>query len=173
MWPRIEEKEPNSLLDISQSLSGIAVISKEIQVTMSHSVFTTLGSQWLVQLTTMRQSILDLKLDGQHGGIQGYGKHLVVDDEDLIGQQNTIWDLFSQREENEDSCGLGSQGPIRNQKENQQVNYDLKWLRNQCIAFTTRNTGLDAHILQNQLSALLASDQNGAIPLILHGLMEH
>ena len=140
---------------------------------MSHSVLTTLGSQWLAQLASMRQSISDLALDKQHGQIQGYGKNLVVDDEDLTGPNKSIWDLFNQREENEDSRGTGIQDRIRHQNGYQQVSYDMKWLRNQCIAFTTRKTGLDAHHLQNQLSALLASDQNGAIPVILHDLIEH
>lgn len=139
---------------------------------MSHSMLTTVGSQWVAQLATMRQSISDLELDGQQGGIQGYGKNLSVDDEDLIEQHNAIWDLFSQRDENEDNSGMGSEDPIWNLNEYQQVIYDPKWLRNQCIAFTTRKTGLDAHRLQNQLSALLASNQNGAIPIILHDSIE-
>lgn len=121
----------------------------------------------------MRKGVSDLKLDGQHGGIRGYGKGLVVDDEDLIGQDSAIWDLFSQREEIEDSCGTGNQDPSRNQNEYRQVGHDLKWLRNHCITFTTRKTGLDALSLQNQLSALLASDQNGAIPIFSHDVIEH
>ena len=137
---------------------------------MSHSVFRT---QWLAQLETMRHRVSDLKLDGQHSGIHGYGNGLVVDDEDLSRQHNAIWDLFSQREENEDSCGTGIKDPLRNQNECQQVGHDLKWLRNHCIAFTTRETGLDPQCLQNQLSMLLASDQNGAIPIISHDLIEH
>lgn len=137
---------------------------------MSHSVFRT---QWLAQLETMRQRVSDLKLDGQHGGIHGYGEGLVVDVEDLSGQRNAIWDSFSQREENEDSFRTGNKDLLRRQNEYQQVGHDLKWLRNHCIAFTMRKIGLDAHSLQNQLSALLASDQNGAIPIISYDLIDH
>lgn len=134
---------------------------------------TTVRSQWLSQLETMRKGVSDLKLDGQHGRIRGYGKGLLVDDEDLIGQHNAIWDLFSQCEENEDSCGTGKQDPSQNQNEYQQVGHDLKWLSNHCITFTKRKTGLDAHSLQNQLSALLTSDQNGAIPIFSRDVIEH
>lgn len=127
---------------------------------MSPSVLTTDGSQWLVQLAAMRQSILDLKLDEQDGRNQGYGKDLKVEDEDLTGQQITTWALF----ENEGSCSPGIQGPPRHQDEQQQVSYDIEWLRDQCIAFAMRKTGLNAHVLQTRLCTLLASDQNGTIP---------
>lgn len=137
-------------------------------VTMSPSVLTTDGSQWLVQLAAMRQSISDLKLDEHHARDQEYGKNLKVEHEDLIGQQFAIWTLFNQLEENEDSCGTGSQGSIRHQNEHQQVSHDIEWLRNQCIAFTRRKIGLNAHTLLNRLCALLASDQNGTIPIIVH-----
>lgn len=131
---------------------------------MPPSVLTTDGSQWLVQLAAMRQSILDLKLDEQDGRNQEYGKGLKVEDEDLTGQQIAIWALFSQLEENEGSCGPGIQGPIRHQDEQQRVSYDIEWLRNQCIALAMRKTGLNAHVLQFRLCALLASVQNGMIP---------
>lgn len=131
---------------------------------MSPSVLTTDGSHWLVQLAAMRQSILDLKLDEQDGRNQGYGKDLKVEDEDLTGQQIATWPLFNQLEENEGRCSPGIQGPIRHQGEQQQVSYDIEWLRNQCIAFAMRKTGLNAHVLQTRLCALLASDQNGTIP---------
>lgn len=140
---------------------------------MSPSVLITDGSQWLVQLAAMRQSILDLKLDEQDGRNQGYGKNLKVEDADLTGQQIAIWDLFSQLEENEDSCGSGIQRPIRHQHEQQPVSYDINWLRNQCIAFTMRKTGLNAHLLQIRLCALLASDQNGTTPMIVYDFIEH
>lgn len=120
----------------------------------------------------MRQSILNLQLNGQRG-IQSYGKNLLVDDELPTGQCNAIWDLFSQCDENEDSYGSESQDPTQDRTEYQQVRYNLKWLRNQCIAFTTRKTRLDAHPLQDQVSVLLASDQSGAISVIVHDLMEH
>lgn len=140
---------------------------------MSPAVLTTDGSQWLVQLAAMRQSILDLQLDEQDGRNQGYGKNLKVEDEDLTGQQIAIWALFSQLEENEDSCGSGIQGPIQHQNEQQQVSCDIKWLRNKCIALTMRKTGLNAHLLQTRLCALLASDQNGTIPMIVYDIIEH
>lgn len=136
---------------------------------MFPSLLPTDGSQWLVQLAAMRQSISDLKLDEQHGWNQGYGKNLKVEDEDLIGQQIAIWALFSQLEENKDSCGTGSHGPIRHQ----QVSYDIKWLRNRCIALATRKTGLNAHPLQTRLCALLASDQNGMSSMIVYDFTEH
>lgn len=145
----------------------------EILVTMSPSVWTTDGSQWLAQLAAMRQSISYLKLDEQYGRNQGYGKNLKVEDEDLIGQQIAIWALFSPFEENEDSYGTGSQVPIRHQNERQQVSYDIEWLRNQCIAFTTRKIGLNARPLQTRLCALLASDQNGTIPMTEHDFIKH
>lgn len=140
---------------------------------MSHSVLSTDGSQWLVQLAAMRQSILDLKIEEQDGRNQGYGKDLKVEDDDLAGQQVAIWALFSQLEENEGSPGLGVQRPIRQQNEQQQVCYDLKWLRNQCIAFTMRKSGLSAHVLQTRLRVLLASDQNGTIPMIVYDRIKH
>lgn len=137
---------------------------------MSHSVFR---SQWFAQLEAMRHRVSGLKLDGQYSGINEYGKGLVLDDEDLSWQHNTIWDLFSKREENEDIFVKGNKDPLPNQNEKQQVDHDLKWLRNRCIAFTTSKPGLDGQSLQKQISALLASDQNGATPIISHELIEH
>lgn len=140
---------------------------------MSPSILTTDGSQWLAQLAAMRQSILYLKLDEQDGRNQGYGKNLKVEDEDLTGHRIAIWALFSQFEENKDSCGPGIQCAFRHQNEQQQVRYDITWLRNQCVAFTRRKTGFNAHLLQTRLCALLASDHNGTIPMIVYDFIEH
>lgn len=112
-------------------------------------------------------------MEGQDGRNQGYGKDLKVEDEYLAGQEVAIWALFSQLEENEGSRVPGVQCPIRHQNEQQQVSYDLKWLRNQCIAFTMRKSGLNAHVLQTRLCVLLASDQNGTIPMIVYDLIKH
>lgn len=142
-------------------------------VSMFPSVMSTDGSQWLVQLAAMQTSILNLKMDEQDGRNQGYGKDLEVEDDDLAGQQFSIWALFSQLEENEGSRGLGVQDPIWNQNEQQQVSYDSRWLRNQCIAFTTRKSWLNAHVFQTRICALLASDQNGTIPMIVYDFIEY
>ncbi len=130
---------------------------------MSPFILNTAGVQWLAQLASMRQAISELNLGKQNGLIQGYGQNIVVDDEDSSGgYPRGIWDISTDKNEY-DSGNSNSLDRIENEQYHRHFNYNLEWLRNQCIAFAKRKSGLEASQIQRQLSALLASDMKGAI----------
>lgn len=109
--------------------------------------------QWLAQLAAMRQAVAEIKLDQHDGQVEGYGHNIVVDDEDLTGENfDDIWDIFS---ESEDDYGGDN---TNNEKDQDMFKSGFGWLRNQCVALTSRRHRLDAGQLQDQLYSLLVSD---------------
>ena len=122
----------------------------------------TAESQWLSQLTAMRNAIAELKLDDQpNGQAQAYGQDIVVDDEDLTGGSGSddLWNVFSDQEDEGYSSdmldGVHDYSPDLN-AENRP--YGREWLKSKCFAFADRKVGLNPEELEQQLSAILASD---------------
>ena len=122
----------------------------------------TAESQWLSQLTAMRNAIAELKLDDQpNGQAQAYGQDIVVDDEDLTGGSGSddLWNVFSDEEDEGYSSdmldGVDDYSPDLN-AENRP--YGHEWLKSKCFAFADRKVGLNPEELEQQLSAMLASD---------------
>jgi antiviral helicase SLH1 len=126
----------------------------------------TTESQWLSQLATMRAAIAELNLSKIDNGAVEYGHDLHLDDEDLLPVQggDDLWDLISEISEEEytsedpDPATAATSEPA-----GRSGVYDRDWLQRQCVAVSTRNSGLDAHSLQEQVEATLASDSNGEI----------
>jgi antiviral helicase SLH1 len=124
----------------------------------------TAQTQWLSQLATMRAAIAELNLSKVDNNAAEYGQDLNLDDEDLLPIHGTddLWDLISEISEEEYTSGeldtfpAASQAPI-----GAPGIYDRDWLSRECAAVSTRNSGLDAHSLQEQVEAVLASDSNG------------
>jgi len=120
----------------------------------------TAESQWRSQLAAMRQAIADLNLDQPNGQSQGYGQGILVDDDDLIGSgSDDLWNAFSEDEDDEYSSDmLDSVEDFVSEPEIQGLDYGPTWLMTRCSVLARPNAGLDAEELQQQLSAMLASD---------------
>ena len=118
--------------------------------------------QWLSQLTAMRQAIAELKLDDQSNNQdQAYGRDIVVDDDDLTGTSGSddLWNAFSGETDSSYSSdmldGIEDASPGLEASEHP---WGHEWLRSKCLGIAGRKTALDAEALQQQLSAMLASD---------------
>lgn len=122
----------------------------------------TAESQWLSQLTAMRNAIAELKLDDQpNGQAQAYGQDIVVNDEDLTGGSGSddLWNVFSDEEDDEYSSdmldGVDDYSPDLNVETGP---YGNEWLKSKCFAIANTKVGLNPEELEQQLSAMLASD---------------
>ena len=122
----------------------------------------TAESQWLSQLTAMRNAIAELKLDDQpNGQVQAYGQDIVVDDEDLSGGSGSddLWNMFSDEDDDGYSSdmpdGVGESPPGLETREH---GYGHGWLMSKCFAIADRKAGFNPAELEQQLSAMLASD---------------
>ena len=119
-------------------------------------------SQWLSQLTAMRQAIAELKLDDQSNGQdQAYGQDIVVDDDDLTGTSGSddLWNVFS--DETDSSYSSDMLDGIEDSSPGLEASlrpWGHGWLRSKCLNIASRKSGLDAAALQQQLSAMLASE---------------
>ena len=122
----------------------------------------TAESQWLSQLTAMRQAIAELKLDDQSNGQdQAYGHDIVVDDDDLTGTSGSddLWNAFSDETDSSYSSdmldGFEDSSPGLDASNRP---WGHRWLESKCSSIAGRKIELDAGALQQQLSAMLASD---------------
>lgn len=117
-------------------------------------------SQWLAQLTAMREAIAELKMPTDGEKVHTYGQDILLDDDELSGTASgdDIWDLISDEWEDEyssdhldevDRVGLG------------QNVYDQTWLSRKCDTIAQRSSGLNGPTLQEQIMAVLTSDING------------
>ena len=117
-------------------------------------------SQWLAQLTAMREAIAELKIPTDGEKAHTYGQDILLDDDELSGTASgdDIWDLISDEWEDEyssdhldevDKVGL------------EQNVYDQTWLSRKCDTIAQRSSGLNGPALQEQIMAVLTSDING------------
>ncbi|KAI9848594.1 MAG: hypothetical protein M1837_007263 [Sclerophora amabilis] len=135
---------------------------------MSPSVLQTAESQWLAQMTAMRESLAELKLAGaqQTTHLPSYGDDLDVDDDELSGLSgdgDDIWDFVREQEEEEDEYSsdlLDGVDQPQYVDENLTSSYGGDWLRNQCLDYAGRNSGMSADDLQGQMVAILGSDSD-------------
>jgi len=117
-------------------------------------------SQWLAQLTVMREAIAELKIPTDGEKAHTYGQDILLDDDELSGTASgdDIWDLISDEWENEYSSDhldeVDGVGPAQNV-------YDQTWLSRKCDTIAQRSSGLNGPALQEQITAILASDSNG------------
>lgn len=110
----------------------------------------------------MRNAIAELKLDDQpNGQAQAYGQDIVVNDEDLTGGSGSddLWNVFSDEEDDEYSSdmldGVDDYSPDLNVETGP---YGNEWLKSKCFAIANTKVGLNPEELEQQLSAMLASD---------------
>lgn len=117
-------------------------------------------SEWLSQLTAMRQAIMKLNLpknDINNGTCYGSNLELDFDDDDFFSTAMTdnIWDVISSDDDEtgddlDDIHGVPLFPPA--------VTYDYHWLESRCNALADRRPGLPADELSHQIAALLATD---------------
>ena len=122
----------------------------------------TAESQWLSQLTAMRQAIAELKLDDQSSGQdQAYGQDIVLDDDDLTGTSGSddLWNAFS--DDTDSSYSSDMLDGVEDSSPGLEASghpWGHGWLRSKCLGIASRKSEMDAGALQQQLSVMLASD---------------
>lgn len=127
----------------------------------------TAASQWLEQLAAMRAAIAELKLPQTNGdakdvpGEQDYG----LDDEDLspASGSDDIWDLISDEDDYDFSDDSLEPPPTFQQEDFGEPTAAIGtkgWLRDCCVDVSSRGSGLDADTLEQQITAVLASDSS-------------
>ncbi|GAB7322700.1 hypothetical protein MBLNU13_g03597t1 [Cladosporium sp. NU13] len=127
----------------------------------------TAASQWLEQLAAMRAAIAELKLPQTNGEAKdaSYDDDYGLDDDDLspASGSDDIWDIIS--DEDEDDFSEESLEPAfaHQQAEPEEASSSVGsrgWLRNCCVDVSSRGSGLDADTLEQQITAVLASDSS-------------
>lgn len=119
-------------------------------------------SEWLAQYASLRQTLAELKIEQPNVETKGYGHDIVLDDEDLTGGScsDDLWNVFSDDEQDGEysSDMLDGITDFPNCEPKSAYSYRQEWLKSKCLAFASSRSGLDAEELQQQLSAMLASD---------------
>lgn len=121
---------------------------------------TSAESQWLTQLSAMRQAIAELKLpkDDPAKDQLSYGSDLDLDlDEDYSspGTVDDIWDVLSSDDESLDELDDINGVPLP-----PTTAYDRAWLESKCQALATQKPGINAGELVQQIAAVLAADSS-------------
>jgi len=119
-------------------------------------------TQWLEQLAAMRKAIEELRLPREATKAPAYGDDLDLGDDDLSGTASgeDIWDFIS--EEQDESFSSDHIEDHADAQVGKDAVYDQRWLASICSDVSRRGSGLGARALQDQISAILASDSNGA-----------
>ena len=122
-------------------------------------------SEWLAQYAALRQMLAELKEEQSNGETNGYGHDIVLDDADLTGGNGSddLWNVFSDDEQDGDySSDIVDGVPdAQNREPKSAFSYGQQWLGSKCVALASSKSGMDAEELQQQISAMLASDMKG------------
>ena len=122
-------------------------------------------SEWIAQYAALRHTLAEMKLEQPNDDIKGYGHNIVLDDEDLTGSSGSddLWNVFSDDEqEGEYSSDIADDiTDSLNGKPKSVYSYGHEWFRSKCFAFANSKSGMDTEEVQQQLSAMLASDMRG------------
>ncbi|KAK5372430.1 putative steryl acetyl hydrolase mug81 [Exophiala xenobiotica] len=124
---------------------------------MAESTFQA-ESQWLAQMTAMRQAIAELKLPPLNVDSQMYGADLDLDGDLSEDTQDDIWDVESEIDESPPSEGYDD--AVNGFKIPDHITFNNAWLQSKCSAFARPRPGIDASDLEQQITALLASDSS-------------
>ncbi|KAK4936938.1 putative steryl acetyl hydrolase mug81 [Elasticomyces elasticus] len=115
--------------------------------------------QWLAQMTAMRNAIAELKLPPLNDPSQMYGADLNFDDDLSDEVEDDIWDVESEPDDSpatDDFDANGSQTPATVKD----GVFDKAWLHSKCSAFARSRQGIDTSDLEQQITAVLASDSS-------------
>ena len=120
-------------------------------------------SQWLAQLSAMRQAIADLKLpNNDHKDQPSYGSDLDLDlDEDYSSPATVddIWDIISSDEETDDEFEDDVIDGVSSLQLPTSV-YDQTWLKEKCKGIASQKTGIEASEIAQQITVALAADSS-------------
>lgn len=122
------------------------------------------ASLWLEQLAAMRAAIADLKLPQTNGDSQSHHDNPDIDDDDDLSPASPvddIWDLISEDDEeqySEESEELPEWQATAHAKPVLGSKGTQDWLRDQCAVVASKGGGLDSTTLQEQITAVLATD---------------
>ena len=126
--------------------------------------------KWLAQLASMRDAVAELKLDENYRKKEEYGYGLFLDEEDFSGGSggDDVWDIDSEEDDDDVDDGYSTNLPdsLRNHDDSNAAedgSYGKNWLRKSCVAFALRKSGLNANEMEDQIMALLASGNQGAV----------
>ena len=125
---------------------------------MTNTTFQS-EAEWLAQMTAMRQAIAELKLPPLNDASQMYGADLDLDEDLSDDVDGDIWDVESAVDESPPSDPFDD--TVNGFKTPDVVTdglFDKAWLRSKCAAFARSKSGMDASDLEQQITALLASD---------------
>ncbi|RDL31450.1 p-loop containing nucleoside triphosphate hydrolase [Venustampulla echinocandica] len=124
---------------------------------MSPAALDSAEARWQTQLAAMRSALADLKLPPTDAMNASYESDIPFDEDDESTSGNSggdVWDFISDSEEEFYSSDLNEdQFPDLNAGQ-----YGPEWLTSQCLAFASRKQGLSGDDLEQQITALLASD---------------
>ena len=132
---------------------------------MSPSVLETAESQWLAQLTSMREALAELKLPSTNNTapVVQYGQDILLDDDDdfaLSTDSDDVWDAALGDINAADAHLLD--GPWESPSKVHDQGHGQDWLRSKCDDFALRHPGVAATDLQEQIVAVLSSDDDGS-----------
>ena len=122
--------------------------------------------QWLAQLTTMRDTVAQLKLDQPDLVNQQYGADIEIEDCLTSEDSEDVWNTFDDDDDddkNYDESDISSDTEqVWPQTSDLTPRYDLQWLAKACQALAaTPAGGLNANQLLEQVISVLISDMNG------------
>lgn len=139
--------------------------SKPHQDLIMSSSLKNAESEWVAQYAALRQTLNELRIEQSNGESRGYGHDIMLDDEDLTGSSGSddLWNVFSGDEQDREYSSDMSDGVTESPsgKPKSAYSYGQEWLRSKCLAFASSKSGMNAEELQQQLSAMLASDMRG------------
>jgi len=119
------------------------------------------ATEWLSQLKVLKESLAELKLSQFNNGGFSYGKDIVVDNDRSTepSSGDDVWDYLSDDEDDSESSESTHGFDEHVSAEGQgSPSYNVNWLSQRCEYLSTKQSGLNAQELQDQLSALLSSD---------------
>jgi antiviral helicase SLH1 len=121
------------------------------------------ASRWLEQMRAMRAAIAELKLPQTDGETIPEVDEFEDDDLTPGSGSDDIWDLISEDEEDEFSEESVEPTPVRHADGSTTSSHDSgtqSWLKKRCAEIASKGAGLDAATLEEQISAVVASDSS-------------
>ena len=127
---------------------------------MADSAFQS-EARWLAQMVAMRQAIADLKLPPLQNASMMYGADVNLDEESSDSQEDDIWDADSDTDESPPSDEFeDTTNGFKTPDVAIHDVYNKSWLHGKCVAYAQARSGMSADDLEQQITALLASDSS-------------
>lgn len=117
------------------------------------------ASQWLEQLSAMRKAIAELQLPHANDSFETTSSDFEIDSAEYSPVED-IWDLISDEDDDEysEESEINSLATPYTAGKAQTGTKD--WLKERCVDISSKGNGLDAQTIEEQITAVLASDSN-------------